>query len=124
MKQLATIFTYRFFDFDNNVVRIGGIETYTLDLSLLLVKMGYETTVYTAIDATTEYNECIYKGFKIKEIEKGKSFDICFAALYRRLFDTQKRYVQPYLVNRRVQANLSYGNTLLYDAYLRSIQQH
>ena len=30
MKQIATILTYRFFDFDNNVVRIGGIETYTL----------------------------------------------------------------------------------------------
>lgn len=82
MKQIATILTYRFFDFDKNIVRIGGIETYTLDLSLLLVKMGYETTVYTAIDATAEYSECVYKGFKIKEIEKGKSFDECFQGLY------------------------------------------
>lgn len=84
MKKYVTIFTYRFFDFDNKIVRIGGIETYTLDLALLFTKMGYETTVYTAIDATTEYNECIYKGFKIKEIEKGKSFDICFQKLYEK----------------------------------------
>ena len=50
MQKTASIFTYRFFDFENNTVRIGGIETYTLDLSLLLAKMGYVTTVYTAIE--------------------------------------------------------------------------
>lgn len=83
MKNKAIILTYRFFDFNNNVVRIGGIETYTLDLALLLVKMRYETTVYTALDSSDNYNECVYKGFKIKEIEKGKSFDSCFQKLYK-----------------------------------------
>lgn len=82
MKKYVTIFTYRFFDFDNKIVRIGGIETYTLDLALLFTKMGYETTVYTALDGNAEYKECTYKGFKIKEIKKRESFDKCFQKLY------------------------------------------
>lgn len=81
----ATIFTYRFYDFEKEVVRIGGIETYTLDLSLLLVKMGYDTTVYIAQNGLQEYKECKYKGFSIKEIEKGKSFDESFQKLYAKL---------------------------------------
>ena len=71
----------RFFDFENNTVKIGGIETYTLDLSLLLVKMGYEATVYTAINKNSDFNECTYRGFRIKEISKGIlcSLTACFA---------------------------------------------
>ena len=82
MKNVATIFTYRFFDFEKNVVRIGGVETYTLDLALLLTREGYETTVYIALDDADEYKECMYKGFSIKEIKKGKTFNECFQNLY------------------------------------------
>ncbi len=82
MKQVATIFTYRFFDFDNKIVRIGGIETYTLDLALLLTKMGYDTTVYIALEKETNLQEDTYRGFKIKEIAKGKSFNHTFQELY------------------------------------------
>ena len=78
----ATIFTYRFYDFEKEIVRIGGIETYTLDLSLLFVKMGYDTTVYIAQNGLLEYKECKYKGFSIKEIEKGKSFEESFQKIY------------------------------------------
>ena len=85
MQKTASIFTYRFFDFENNTVRIGGIETYTLDLSLLLAKMGYETTVYTAIEKNSDFNECTYRGFRIKEISKGKSFNESFQKLYNEL---------------------------------------
>lgn len=85
MRKTASIFTYRFFDFENNTVRIGGIETYTLDLSLLLAKMGYETTVYTAIEKNSDFNECTYRGFRIKEISKGKSFNESFQKLYNEL---------------------------------------
>lgn len=88
----ATIFTYRFFDFENEKVRIGGIETYTLDLALLLTKIGYETTVYTALDNVDTFNECNYKGFKIKEISKGKSFDTSFQELYTSL-DAKGLYI-------------------------------
>lgn len=85
MKMIASIFTYRFFDFENKTVRIGGIETYTLDLSLLLTKMGYETTVYTALNNITSPNEGEYKGFKITEISKDKTFDSTFQKLYKQL---------------------------------------
>lgn len=85
MQKTASIFTYRFFDFENNTVKIGGIETYTLDLSLLLVKIGYDTTVYTAIDKNSDFKECTYRGFRIKEISKGKSFNKSFQKLYNEL---------------------------------------
>lgn len=82
MHKTASIFTYRFFDFEKNLVRIGGIETYTLDLSLLLTKMGYDTTVYIALDKTGDMSECKYNGFKIKEFSKGKDFNESFQKLY------------------------------------------
>ena len=82
---VASIFTYRFYDFDKGKIKIGGIETYTLDLALLLIKLGYETTVYTALNDCDNLRECTYKGFQIKEVYKGSSFDSCFQSLYSRL---------------------------------------
>ena len=82
MKKTANIFTYCFFDFENNIVRIGGAETYTLNLANLLVRMGYETTVYISLDKADNFKETIYNGFKIKEIAKGKSYDCSFQKIY------------------------------------------
>ena len=82
MKKRAHIFTFRFFDFENNTVRIGGTETYSLNLAKLLVRMGYETTVYISLDKKDNLNETMYNGFRVKEIAKGKSHDEAFGKIY------------------------------------------
>lgn len=82
MKNIASIFTFRFFDFEKNEVRIGGIETYTLDLSFLFLKMGFETTVFVLSDDCTDTRECVYKGIKVKEISKGKSYNRSIQNIY------------------------------------------
>ena len=70
MKKKANIFTFRFFNFENNTIRIGGTETYTQNLAKLLVRMGYETTVYVSLNDDSNLNETTYNGFRIKEISK------------------------------------------------------
>lgn len=82
MKQIATIFTFRFFDFEKNEVRIGGIETYTLDLSFLFMKMGFETTVVVLSDDCSSPKECNYKGINVKEIVKERSYNNSFQKIY------------------------------------------
>ena len=85
MKKIASILTYRFFDFDNDKVRIGGIETYNLDLALLLTKEGYETSVYIGVEETQNLREAQHMGFNVKEVNKGGSFNNMFQNLYRQL---------------------------------------
>lgn len=80
--KIASIFTYRFFDFTNNVVRIGGVETYTYDLAMLLIKLGYDTSVYIASEKKVDYNRCNFKGIDIIEISLEQSFDNTFQKLY------------------------------------------
>ena len=82
MKKTAHIFTFRFFDFENNTVRIGGTETYSLNLAKLFVRMGYETTVYISLDKKENLNETMYNGIRVKEIAKGKSHDEAFGKIY------------------------------------------
>lgn len=69
MKKKAFIIAYRFFDFTSGKVKIGGIQTYILDLSLLLVKMNYETEVIVMLENKKElYGYTKYKGFSIREV--------------------------------------------------------
>ena len=82
MSKKASIFTFRFFDFEKNEVRIGGIETYTNDLAQLLLGEGYDTTVYIPIDGVGEYKSGLYKGIKVQEIAKNGSFNKAFHKKY------------------------------------------
>ena len=82
MNKTASIFTFRFFDFEKNCVRIGGTETYSLNLATLFTRMGYDTTVYISLNKPDKLNECTYHGFKVKEVAKGKSHDAAFQKIY------------------------------------------
>lgn len=85
MNKIASIFTFRFFDFEKNQVRIGGIETYTNDLAQLFVQLGYDTTIYIPIDSDENYKSSLYKGIKVQEIAKEGSFDKSFKKKYYQL---------------------------------------
>lgn len=82
MKKKAFIIAYRFFDFTSGKVKIGGIQTYILDLSLLLVKMNYETEVIVMTeDKKDEYRNTEYKGFSIREV-------FCPVNMRQKIFDS------------------------------------
>ena len=71
-KNSASLITYRFFDFDNSRVCIGGIETYTYDLSQLLISEGYDVTVCILTPENRLMQSVEYRGITIKEMHRPK----------------------------------------------------
>ena len=82
MNNNAYIITYRFFDFERNAIRIGGIETYTYDLALLLKDLKYDVCVYTLLK-NRESRNGNFNGIKIVEIDASKGNNASFQSLYR-----------------------------------------
>lgn len=81
MNKTAYIITYRFFDFERNAIRIGGIETYTFDLALLLKDLKYDVCVYTLLK-NGELRHGDFNGIKIVEIDASKGNNTTFRSLY------------------------------------------
>lgn len=68
MSRIA-IFYNRLYDFENNKLLIGGIETYIMDLSRLCLDLGFEVNIYIMlISKKDQYHSINYERINIIEI--------------------------------------------------------
>lgn len=81
MQQLI-IFTSSFFDFANNKIKIGGLETYIYNLAKLSSENNYETIVYQIVD--TQASPCNYHNFSIIPILLKVNYQVTFDDLYNK----------------------------------------
>ncbi len=82
MKKLV-IFATHVFDFKENDFKIGGVQTYVRDLSLLGLECGADSLLYDVHDFDSHPQCANYRGVVIKELPKNGSFQKSFEYLYK-----------------------------------------
>lgn len=80
MNNKFIIFANSFVDYNTGKLKIGGVETYIKDLSILAHEKGYDVTIYQ-MQSITEERELKYDGFNVKFVNANNSKD------YQHIFD-------------------------------------
>lgn len=84
------IVTSSFYDFEKKAIKIGGVETYIMDLALLGIKSGAEVFVYLLESSRTCFQTDEYEGIKIIALPFAKKlFKSGNQVLFDRIFSEQ-----------------------------------
>ncbi len=117
MKKLV-IYATHVFDFKTNDFKIGGVQTYVRDLSLLGAECGAISIIYDAHDGVDIPRSVGYQGVEVKEYNKKGSFQRSFDDIYKLENENDTIFViatDQYLIKTKFQNVIQIQHGIAFD---------